>query len=191
VSVEIVELLLVEDPIGLGHGADHFVIDAAFFLQTEFVSGGIFGDAEVADFAGDFLVRVIGMEEGVELGAEAVIKNFESCVGVEVIGGAPLEGEGAGEREGHAFTGCEGAADVAFADEEMLLGVWLAFVGDGEGVDPGEGLGDGLDLNEVKGEAGFFVDEAGAEGVAGIVEIEGGGAEVVVDEVRLRGVMAL
>ena len=55
----------------------------------------------------------------------------------------------------------------------------LALIGDGEGVDPGEGLGDGLDLDEIEGETGFVVDEAGAEGLAGIIEIEGGGVETV------------
>jgi len=57
--------------------------------------------------------------------------------------------------------------------------VRLTLIGDGESVDPGEGLRDGLDLNEVKGETGFIVDEASAEGLTGVIEIEGSGVEAV------------
>ena len=52
-------------------------------------------------------------------------------------------------------------------------------IGDGESVDPGECLRDRLDLNEVEREAGFPMDEACAEGLVGVVEVDGGGVETV------------
>ena len=84
-SVDIEQLLLVENPIGLGHGADHFVIDGAFFFEAQFVIARIFGYAEVADFGGsDFFVGVVGMQQRIELYAESVVENIEPRFGIEV-----------------------------------------------------------------------------------------------------------
>ncbi len=139
--------------------------------------GGVFRNAEIAHLAANLLVRVIGMQQSVEQELKLVVENGQTGFGVEVIASAPLHREGVGLRERHGLAGGERAAHIAFSHEQVFLRVWLAAVRNRKSVDPRECLRDGLHLNEIEREAGFLVDEARAEGLAGVVEVEGGSTE--------------
>ena len=177
-TVDVERELAEECPVRIVHGTGHFVVDRSLLFEPELV-GGCFGDAEVADFAANFFIGVVGMEEALEEELELVVEDGESGFGVEVVARAPLHGEGIRFGERHAFAGGEGSSHVAFAHEEVLLGVGFAFARDREGIYPDEGLRDGLHLNEIEGEAGFLVHETRAEGLIRVIEVDGGGAEAV------------
>ena len=156
-------------------GADHFVVDSPFLFQVR--SRGVAGNAEVADFAADFFIGVVWVEQCVEQAFELLIEDRRAALGVEGIAGAPLHGERGESGKGHGFGFGEHAAFIALADEEVFLGVRFALIRGGIGIDVGEGLRHGLELDKVEGEAGLDVAEAGAEGPVGGVEIECNGAE--------------
>ena len=61
-AVEIEPELAEERPFRVIHGTHHLVVDGAFFFEAELVVGGIFGDAEIAHFAANFFVGVIGVQ---------------------------------------------------------------------------------------------------------------------------------
>ena len=178
-AVEVDADLPEQHPFGLVHRTHHLVVDSALLVQPELVVGGIFGNAEIADFAANFFIRVIGMHQRIQLEAELVVKDGQPRFCIERITGAPLHGERRRFGQRHGLAGRPRAADVAFAHQQMLLGVRLAFIGDGKSVDPGEGLRNRLKLDQVEREAGFAMHETGAEGLARVVKIDGTGAKSV------------
>ena len=170
-SVDIDQDLLIEQPVGLGHRADHFVVNCSLFLQPQLLSSGVLRHAEIPDFTRDLLVGIIRMQQRIELRAESVVKDFQPRVGVEVIAGAPLHRKRAGKRERHAFARRKGPPDVAFSHQQMFLRMRFALIGHWEGINPGECLRHGLYLDEIQRKTGFLMDKSGAEGLFGIVKI--------------------
>ena len=65
--------------------------------------GGIRRDTEIPHLAANLFVGVIGVQERIELPFELFVENRQPGLGVEVIAGAPLHGEGARLRQRHAL----------------------------------------------------------------------------------------
>ena len=159
----------------------HLLVDRALLFEPQRLVGGVLADAPVAHLAAYLLVRVVGVEERVHLALEELVEDVGAGGGVELVAGAPLLREGGRDGERHAFEAGVRAPDVALAEEQVLLRVRLAALGDGERVDPREDLRHGLNLKEVEREAGARVAQASAEGPVGVVQIHGLGAEAVDD----------
>jgi hypothetical protein len=166
-----------EAVVGASVGADHLVVDGAAFLEGEGAALGVGGNGVVVDLAADLLVGVVGVEERGEAGLEDGEERLPAHGCVEVVGGAGALGERRGLREVHGLEACDGAAVVALSEEEVLLGVGFAAVGVWDGLHPDEGLGHGLDLEEVEDEARALVGEASAHGLAAVVQVERAGLE--------------
>ena len=166
----------------------HLLVDRALLFEAQGLVRRVLADAPVADLAAYLLVGVVGVEQRVHLALEELVEDVGAGGGVELVAGTPLLRKRGRDGERHAFEARVCAPDVALAEQEVLLRVRLAALGDGERVDPREDLRHGLDFEEVERKSRAHVAQARAEGPVRVVQIHGLRAEAVDDRALVQRV---
>ena len=167
--------------------AHHLVVDRPLLLEPERLRRRVLADAEVAHLAPDLVVRVVGVEQCIQLALDERVEGAPAGRRVEVVGRAPLLGEGVGVDQGGVLEAAARAPLRPLGDEQVLLRVRLALVGHREGVRVHEPLRHRLLAHDVEREVCALVDEARAHRAGGGVEVERRRTEAVDDLAVAKG----
>ncbi len=142
---------------------------------------GILRHPEVAHLASDLFIRVVRIQQRIELRVEQFEKHFGAGRGVEDVVRAPLSRVRARLRKPHRVQPRERASGGALSDEQMLLRVRLALIGNRKRIHPGMRLRHRFNLQQIECEPAPAMDEPRADRFVGVVEIDGSDGETVDD----------